>query len=218
MRLRRASGDLVLSVHLGQLDTGSLDRGFAGFRVGIKSPLDDYRAAAIYGRGMNAGVNADGRLFIGEIIDSAPKVDLRNELHLELLRAAFGDRVHRLAARYKRSLEDTPRKRRGKSLADWLTGGVALVCSSGPVEPTPVRQEPIKRSSASIHRKQEAGGTMRFWFADWTVAGSKVEKHEDRTYGPILFTLYTVSRGTLKLSAQFPPLENAPPAGDFADT
>ncbi len=54
---------------------------------------------------------------------------------------------------------------------------------------------------------------MRFWFTDWTVAGSKVDEHEDRTYGPILFTLYTVSRGTMKLSAQFPPLgDSAGPA------
>ena len=51
---------------------------------------------------------------------------------------------------------------------------------------------------------------MRFWFSDWTIAGSKVDEHDDREYGPILFTLYTVSRGTMKLSAQFAPLGNAP--------
>jgi phosphodiesterase/alkaline phosphatase D-like protein len=49
---------------------------------------------------------------------------------------------------------------------------------------------------------------MCFWFADWTVAGSKVDVHEDRAYGPVLFTLYTVSQGTMKLSAQLPPLGN----------
>ena len=47
---------------------------------------------------------------------------------------------------------------------------------------------------------------MRFWFADWAISGSKVDVHDDRMYGPILFTLYTVSRGILKLSAQLPPL------------
>ena len=51
---------------------------------------------------------------------------------------------------------------------------------------------------------------MRFWFADWTLGGTKVDAHDERAYGPILFALYTVSRGVLKLSAQCPPLGNAP--------
>jgi hypothetical protein len=92
---------------------------------------------------------------------------------------------------------------------EWLTGGLALVFSSGRVEPTPVALTPIKDFSF-YPPNQQRGGTMRFWFADWTVAGSKVDEHDDRAYGPVLFTLYTVSRGTMKLSAQFPPLGNAP--------
>jgi hypothetical protein len=92
---------------------------------------------------------------------------------------------------------------------EWLTGGLALVFSSGRVEPTPVALTPIKDFSF-YPPNQQRGGTMRFWFADWTVAGSKVDEHDDRAYGPVLFTLYTVSRGTMKLSVQFPPLGNAP--------
>jgi alkaline phosphatase D len=201
-------GDLALSVRLGQIDRGSLDRGFVGFRIGIQSPLNDYRAAAIHGRGMNAGINADGRLFIGELVDSAPKVNLESDVHLQLdaRPSANGYTVLlRAASVHGGHSAQTTREVSG----DWLTGSVALVCSSGPVEPTPVPREPIKDFSF-YPPQQQAGGTMRFWFADWTLSGSKVEEHDDRAFGPILFTLYTVSRGTLKLSAQFPPLENAP--------
>ena len=58
-----------------------------------------------------------------------------------------------------------------------------------------------------------AATTTRWQHADSglptaTVGGSKVDQHDDRAYGPILFTLYTASRGVLKLSAQFPPLED----------
>ena len=202
------SGDLVLGVRFGRLGPEPPERGFVGFRVGIKNQMNDYRATAIYGRGMNAGVNADGHLFIGTLESGAPKVDLGNEMHLKLqarpsatgymvlLRATSVEGGHAV---------ETSREVPG----DWLVGGLAVVCSSGPVEPTPVALAPIKDFSF-YPPHQHSGGTMRFWFADWTIAGSKVDKHDDRAYGPILFTLYTGSRGILKLSAQFPPLGNAP--------
>jgi phosphodiesterase/alkaline phosphatase D-like protein len=51
------------------------------------------------------------------------------------------------------------------------------------------------------------GGTFRFWFHDWRVAGSKLDSHPDRAYGPILFALHTLSHGTLKLTAQLAPFD-----------
>ncbi len=200
-------GDLWLSVRFGRIDDALPERGFVGLRVGIKSPMNDYRATAIYGRGMNVGVNADGRLFIGSLEVSAPKVDLANEIFLQLHASPSADG-------YKVSLRATGSGGQAVEIArdvpdEWLTGGLALVSSSGPMEPTPVAPAPIKDFNF-YPPNQDRGGTMRFWFADWTVGGSKVDEHEERAYGPILFTLYTVSRGTMKLSAQFPPLGDAP--------
>lgn len=201
------SGDLVVSVRLGQISPTTLERGFAGFRVGIQSPMNDYRAGAIYGRGMDAGIHADGRLFIGTLDAGAPRIDLAQEIHLEL-------HARPSANGYTATLRATSLHGNNIEITrdipgEWLSGGVALVCSSGPLEPTPVTPAPIKDFSF-YPPNQHRGGTMRFWFADWTISGSKIDEHDDRAYGPILFTLYTVSRGTLKLSAQFPPLGNAP--------
>ena len=207
-RIAERTGDLLLRVRCGPLDAAPRARGFVGFRVGIKSPMNDYRADAIYGRGMNAGVNADGRLFLGALKPSAPTIDITHEMQLELqarpsatgytvkLRAASVHGGH--AAEVE---QEVP--------SDWLVGGLALVCSSGAVEPTPVAPGPVKDFSI-YPPNQHRGGTMRYWFADWTVGGSKVDKHDERAYGPILFTIYTLSRGIMKLSAQFPPLGNAP--------
>jgi len=50
------------------------------------------------------------------------------------------------------------------------------------------------------------GSKFGHWFQDWTLAGGKVELHPERTFGPILCTQYTLSRGVLKLTAQMPPL------------
>jgi hypothetical protein len=201
-------------VRLGQINPASLDNGFVGFRIGIKEPQKDYRAAALYGSGMNAGITAAGLLFIGTPEDSAPKIDITNEVHLELhARPSATEYTVSLRATsiHGGRVVETTRVVPG----DWLTGILALVCSSGPITTTPASTASDKSSGQghdfSFYRsQQERGGTMRFWFSDWTVAGSKVEEHDDHAFGPILFTLYTVSRGTLKLSAQFPPLGNAP--------
>ena len=200
-------GTLTLEVDCGPLDDTPLTQGFVGFRLGIKHQVDDYRAAAIYGQGMNTGVAADGRLFIGDLQDEAPKINPTAPLHLALhaSRSSDGYIIKLRATHPQGDTQEITRHLPG----EWLHGGLALVCSSAPVRPSPVPLEPIKDFSF-YPPQQQAGGTMRFWFANWTVAGSKVDTHDDRAYGPILFTLYTVSRNTLKLSAQFPPLGNSP--------
>ncbi|HUZ47360.1 MAG TPA: alkaline phosphatase D family protein [Terriglobia bacterium] len=203
-------GTLTMSVRLGRMEGGAqqLDEGFAGFRVGIKSFVDDYRARAIHGRGMNAGSTANGRLFIGKVEPGAPGVNFGKELRLDL-KAQPSRAGYRVALRVLdpsgKQLAETARQ----VPADWLTGGVALVASSGKVEETP---QPLGKLTGYqfYPPNQERGGTLRFWFADWTLGGTKVDAHPERAYGPILFSLYTLSRGTLKLSAQFPPLGDAP--------
>jgi hypothetical protein len=43
-------------------------------------------------------------------------------------------------------------------------------------------------------------------FGQWSVEGPKLVAHEDRAWGPILFTQYTVSRRVLELTAQMAPI------------
>lgn len=51
-----------------------------------------------------------------------------------------------------------------------------------------------------------------YWFDDWTIGGSKFQYDEARAFGPILAAQYTVSDGTLKMTAQMPPIgENDTP-------
>ena len=41
---------------------------------------------------------------------------------------------------------------------------------------------------------------------DWDARGSKIKRHPERAFGPILFSQYTLSGGVLKMTAQMPPL------------
>lgn len=59
---------------------------------------------------------------------------------------------------------------------------------------------------ALVSHKGPQGGQQGFWFSDWRVVGTKVAEHPDHHFGPIISTLYTLGKGTIKLTAQFPPL------------
>ncbi|MCU0376929.1 MAG: hypothetical protein MUC78_01590 [Bacteroidales bacterium] len=65
-----------------------------------------------------------------------------------------------------------------------LTGNIALVSHAGTVT---------------------EGGEL-FSFAHWRVRGSRTEKHQERNTGPLVTAQYTLSRGTLKLTAQLMPV------------
>ena len=200
------SGDLDISVTLGRLagDTGPLGEGFVGFRVGIRGAFDDYRDSAVRGAGLNVGVAGDGRLFIGTLEDGAPRLSLDRRLALRLQAKPVG-RAYRLSlsatheggASVTLAREDVP--------PDWLTGGLALVCHSGEIWDTPA--EPEMLAGFGERRGTARGGAFRFWFHDWRVAGSKVDDHSERAFGPVLFALHTLSRGVLKLTAQIAPID-----------
>jgi hypothetical protein len=67
-----------------------------------------------------------------------------------------------------------------------LTGNIALVSHSGEV----------------------SGAGESFSFAHWRVRGSRTERYRERNAGPIVTAQYTLSRGTLKLTAQLMPVTN----------
>lgn len=202
------AGEFETRVTLGRLeeDAFPLGEGYVGFRVGIRGYFRDYRDSAVRGDGLNAGVTADGRLFIGMPEAGAPALGAPLE-QLELsLHAAPSGTGYRLTLEAR-----SPGGRRMARLvreqvpAEWLPGGMALVCSSGPVPASPRRSESAPDFAARPGTQR--GGTLRFWFRDWQVSGSKVAAFEERAFGPILFTLYTLSRGVLKLTAQMAPAD-----------
>ena len=206
-------GDLRMSVKLGRLeqDAGPLKEGFVGFRVGIRGAFHDYRDSAVRGYGLNAGLAWDGRLFIGRYGDSTatlspPFRNLELRLAAEPAGSAYRVVLEAFDAAGRKLGED-----RREVPAGWLAGGLALVCSSGKIEDSPPPAEQIEDPGFAAKRGTQRGGTLRFWFRDWTISGSQVVAHDNRTFGPILFALHTLSRKVLKLTAQMAPVGDAPP-------
>ena len=193
-------GELHLSVRLGRLGGKPFGRGTgsAGFRIGVRGPLDEYRNRLIFGTGLDAGLTSDGRPFIGPVASApstgkpiaAEQVTLRFDAvpqgtgYAVTLSVFDGDADKQLAE-----------VRRENVRPEQLVGNVALVANFG-------------RSGGRRNRRKQASGagTGKFWFADLRATGDKLVAHPERAFGPILFSQYTLSGGTLKMTAQMPPI------------
>ncbi len=189
-------GTLETQVTIGRATEGTLanGKGSAGFRIGIRGPLEDYRSAVISGNGLDAGFNATDGLFIGRI-KSKKAVDQvlnRQAIRLKLAAEPTGEDYRvTLSAFDAESGKLLDQIQREHVPADQLHGGVAVVNN---------------HAGGGRRANAPAYGLGRFTFSDWQIAGSKVEEHPERAFGPILFSQYTLSGGILKLTAQMPPL------------
>ena len=56
-----------------------------------------------------------------------------------------------------------------------------------------------KRGDPGINKKS-------VYFKNWHISGSKLRTYNDYKFGPIMFSQYTLSKGTLKLTAQMAPV------------
>ncbi|MCA9072220.1 MAG: twin-arginine translocation pathway signal, partial [Planctomycetaceae bacterium] len=194
--LGKKSGSFEMSVVIGRPNNGNLGKGkgSAGFRIGIRGPLEDYRNAVVFGNGLDIGFNVKDGLFIGRVKSQKPVGEVfdRQWIRLDLKGEPVGEKYRLTLSAY--SLED------GKLLdqiqnngvpADQLHGNIALVNN---------------HAGGGRRGNQPNYGAGRFRFARWTASGEKIEVHPERAFGPILFSQYTLSSGILKLSAQMPPI------------
>jgi phosphodiesterase/alkaline phosphatase D-like protein len=215
-QLANRQGNVEMSVRVGRVGGGPLaGKGSFGFRLGILGTLKDAPEWHDYrnnlwpaaGAGLNAGVTADGGLFVGRMsAASLVKVNLSGdavELRLTAEPAGSGYDVT-LKALDAAGTQLAAATARGVS-GDQLVGNVALVCNyaAGGANPG-------GKAKAKAKARADAGdvnpGLGQFWFGDWRIRGSKLSGNDDQTFGPILWSQYTLSGGVLKLTAQMPPL------------
>ena len=202
-----SAGSFNSSVELGALDN-PLTEGWVGFKVGIKGEFKDFRDNAVRGEGMPVGITNEGRLFIGYIDSEAPTIDPSQEsihLQMEATEASNGryqitlqvvDGHDEVLATYNRVEIDN----------QLITGGIALTCSAYPPLEVKDERQMIEYPDWGTEENTDRTGNFRFWFKDWQLSGSKIRHYPERSFGPILFTQFTVSENVLKLTAQMPPL------------
>lgn len=207
--LGQDEGDLKMVVRTGLVNPkGDVFGGYVGFRVGAQDEIQDYRARAMRGKGLDAGITLDGQVFAGKAPGAPDGLSDRKigptELTLtatlegknyvvtivarELVKGKVGDEIGRDSTKVK---------------ASDFHGSLALVADGkGARANSNARNRNRNQAPAANGLRNNAP----VWFDNWVVSGSKVQAHADRAFGPVLWTQQAMSRGVMKMTAQFGPI------------
>jgi alkaline phosphatase D len=196
-RLGPGGGEFEARVQLGSLEIAGGDTvgGGAGFLIGAGRGLD-YRAAALIHHssgplaGIYAGIDASGRLFFRDL-ESEAGLLARSEGAMPSLSSI----VLRLSASPVPGGYEL-------NLSGAAGDGSGAAIRIGPTVVDPSRLE--GNIALACDAPREGGGG--FWFQVWRLDGAKLEAHEDRKLGPVIGGQHTLSRGTLRLTAQLMPI------------
>ena len=179
--------DLQATVRLVSHRAGSVRvaRTWAGFVFGVRGDLPGYQHALIRPvTSIAAGLRGDGRLFCGDSVGGSVSLDSPVRLTLS---------VREAGSVYEAKLSAQP-----------ASGGSAAEVTET-VDPSRLPGNVALAAQASGRPGPETSG-VEWGFRDWIVRGSMLAAHPNQTFGPVLWTQYTLSRGTLKLAAHFPPI------------
>lgn len=170
--------------------------GYVGFRLGVNGQFDDYRDSAVHGRGMKAGIDSQGTLFIGK--DEGAQIQLNEQpIRLHFSGSTGGDKTVLTLTAYDSSNNQLAQLVRNVA-SSVVAGGTGLACHAGnnkTREGLPYQRGKTKRS-----------GNIGFAFRDWTINGDVIATHAERTFGPIAFSMYTLDKRTMKMTAQMLPV------------
>jgi len=166
------------------------DENHVGFRLGAQGRFQDYRSAAIYGKGLDVGVTTSGHLFIGE--EQSKHQLASGDLHNGFILDA---QVEPRGMNYALLL--TAFDEKGEKELDHL-------------EIQTIKPERLEGNVGLISDFQETSVDNRegpsFWVRGWRLNGSKLDYNTDQTFGPIYFAQYTQHHGKLRLTAQLAPV------------
>jgi alkaline phosphatase D len=173
-----------ISLDLGLIDTG-INKGSAGLTLGsVALEEKDIRAAIFFGKGLTIGINTEGFAFIGQNIEKLPADFNYSDIHLDIV---------------------------GQKQTDGYKIDMKVVGAKGSTvaELTEISDENLAGIVQIVNNfrtaKSKDNGPA-FWFDNLTLRGPKFELQAANRFGPVLWTMYTLSRGTLKLTAQLPPV------------
>ena len=177
------SGDFDLKLKTGVIEPNQGD-GSTGLRIALKDQTDnDYRSVIYHGTGIDIGINTNGSLFIGDTLKQLSDEFEFNDVYLNLI-SRETEHGHTLCLTVKDN--NGNKESLVKKGIQNLSGMIALVTN---------HSKEMQRCNAPS-----------FWFDDLSINGSMLEFANENTFGPILWTMHTLSKNTLKMSVQMPPI------------
>ncbi len=181
-----------MSVAVRQVEVRKLDGG-AGFRLGVRSDIHEYRSNCFAQGGVIAGIRG-GKLVLGKR-SSAIRLDpAKGPVQLKLTGMPAGDQIKLILLATDQAGNQAGRVTTNMA-AESLLGNVAIVNNFDPQ---------IKK-----------GQGARYRFSEWTVGGDGFQVSPENRFGPILWSMYSLSDSrsdegfVMKISALTGPLGEA---------
>ena len=190
-KIDTTKGSFTMSVDLKLHNTVHSEKGsnWIGFGIGAKGNFSDFRDDAIFGKGLSLGVSTHGNLFIQDTPEENP---LNHKIQEALQKGA------QLRAKITPGIDDYQIQ---LSLIDLKTNSIIASISKNSIVNTKLIGDLVLMSNYNGKSKEKSVS-----FRNWKISGDKISSHPENTFGPTLFSQYTLSKGTLKLTAQMAPV------------
>ncbi|GAB5562641.1 MAG: hypothetical protein SynsKO_42880 [Synoicihabitans sp.] len=152
--------------------------GGGGFRIGIRSELNEHRSNCFVGKGIDAGI-VNGRLKVGEVSAPFRASSIPATVRLQLRSRVQGRTLNLTLEAFD------PRNNRELGRADFWTrpegalGNVAVVSNYADAVP---RNPNVDQKNGARHR-----------FANWRMSGRAFTVSPDHRFGPLLWSMYSLS-------------------------
>jgi len=177
-------GDFSISFDMGLIDKGN-NPGSSGVIIGSAAPEEESVKAAVYfGRGLNLGITTDGYIFAGQARKKLP-----DNFSYESFRIKIDGSANEEGFKVSLYLADTD---------DNTVGEVSVL-----------PEQPVKGIVQMVNNFRNADSKNNgpsFWFDNIKIEGKGSGFRPENRFGPVLWTMHTLSRNILKLTAQLPPV------------
>jgi hypothetical protein len=199
-QLKPESGSFSQSVQLSFQDVNPQKIKRAGFKFGVVGAMpEEYRSNLFLSSGYMAGVTSEGKLFgPGLVSKSSLPASVLEDLHLTLNVEHNEDHfVYKLEARKRSNQEKSSAVmfiNKSVKLKKGLLGNLSLFVDYAQKNHAPAIPADLKEFQTDVT------------FHDWQISGNKLKENSNQTFGPILWTQYTLHRGVMKITAQVAPM------------
>ncbi|AWW32400.1 twin-arginine translocation pathway signal protein [Echinicola strongylocentroti] len=183
-QVKSGKGTLKTSVDIKLAqDLPPADDNYIGIRLGVKGKFDDYRSAAVHGKGTDIAITTSGKLKIKDEFFAINKNLLSDWITLQI--EVTDGTKSKVTLTSKGNAQEVALPEKTISPAN-VAGNIALVSS-------------IKDTGNEADFSAD--------FSNWKMTGSKLTSSSAHEYGPICFAQYTLHKGILKLTGQLAPVE-----------
>jgi len=184
-----AEFDTKVTISIIDAKLENFENGCFGISLGSKGPFEDYRSAAVFGKGLYVGLNLEGDLIVGEEIYKTNLSKLPNEFTIQVLVKNKDLKNQFLTVTILKPNSDDILYSENNILVNhsFLQGNFALL--------------------SHVNTKNNNNHEPSVGFENWSINSDSLYINENNIYGPVCFAQYTVHRNKLKITAQLSPVE-----------